>query len=102
VLRVAAAFGILWLVGWTIVLLPVVSTQLDFYSSAHDSLIRTLQVAGLVVVAFAAAGIWSLWRVCALGATWPSRIVNGLIAAALLGLVWIGLVGGLIGFNLNY
>ena len=102
VLRVAAAFDILWLVGWTIVLLPVVSTQLDFYSSAHDSLIRTLQVAGLVVVAFAAAGIWSLWRVCALGATWPSRIVNGLIAAALLGLVWIGLVGGLIGFNLNY
>jgi hypothetical protein len=37
-----------------------------------------------------------------LGATWPSRIGNGLIATALLGLVWIGFIGGLISFNLNY
>jgi hypothetical protein len=80
----------------------VVSTQLDFYSTAHDSLIRTLQVAGLVVVAFAAAGLWSLWRISTIGATWPARIGNGLIAASLLGLVWIGFVGGLISFNLNY
>jgi hypothetical protein len=102
VLRVAAAFDILWLVGWTIVLLPVVSVQLDFYGSAHDSMIRTLQLGGLVAVACAAAGIWSLWRVSRLGASWPSRIGNGLIAAALLGLVWIGFVGSLISFNLNY
>jgi CubicO group peptidase (beta-lactamase class C family) len=102
VLRIAAAFDILWLVGWTVVLLPVVSVQLDFYSSAHDSLIRTLQFGGLIAVAFAAAGIWSLWRVSTLGATWPSRIGNGLIATALLGLVWIGFIGGLISFNLNY
>ena len=102
VLRIAAAFDLLWLIGWTVILLPVVSVQLDFYSSAHDSLIRTMQLGGLIAVAFAAAGIWSVWRVSTLGATWPSRIGNGLIAAALLGLVWIGCIGGLIGFNLNY
>jgi hypothetical protein len=31
-----------------------------------------------------------------------ARLGNGLIAAALLGLVWIGYVGGLLSFNLNY
>jgi CubicO group peptidase (beta-lactamase class C family) len=101
-LRIAAAFDVLWLVGWTIVVLPVLDTQLDFYSAAHDSLIRTLQFGGLVVIALAAVGLWSLWRLSRSGASWPSRIGNGLIAAALLGLVWIGFVGGLISFNLNY
>jgi hypothetical protein len=43
-----------------------------------------------------------VWRLSRLHVSWPSRIGNGLIAAALLGLVWIGLVGKLISFNLNY
>jgi hypothetical protein len=47
-------------------------------------------------------GIWSVWRLVKAGASWPSKIGNGLIAAALIGLVWIGFVGGLLGFNLNY
>ena len=101
-LRIAAAFGVLWLIAWSIVLSPVLSVQLDFYSAAHDALIRTLQIAGLVVMALALAGLWGFWRLLRTGISWPARVGNGLIAASLLGLVWIGFVGGLMGFSLNY
>lgn len=101
-LRIAAAFDLLWLASWTMVLLPVLSVQLDFYSTAHDPLIRTLQVAGLVVIALTLGGIWGVWRLCRLEGSWLYRIGNGLIAMGLVGLVWIGFIGGLISFNLNY
>jgi len=101
-LRVAAVYDVTWLLVWSAVLTPVLSVQLDFYSAGHDPLIRTLQIAGLVVIAVAVAGIWGVWRLFKMGVSWPSRIGNGLIAAALVGLVWIGFVGGLLGFNLNY
>ena len=101
-LRLAAAYDLMWLIGWIAVLAPVLSLQLDFYGQAHDSLIRTLQVAGLLVIALAAMGLYALTRIFKAGASWPSKVGNGLIAAALVGLVWIGVVGGLIGFRLNY
>jgi CubicO group peptidase (beta-lactamase class C family) len=101
-LRVAAAFDVVWLLAWSAVLTPALSVQLDFYSTGHDPLIRTLQIAGLIVIAAAVAGLWSAWRLFKMGVSWPSRVGNGLIAVALVGLVWIGFVGGLLGFNLNY
>jgi CubicO group peptidase (beta-lactamase class C family) len=101
-LRIASTFDVLWLVCWTLVLLPVLSVQLDFYSTAHDALIRAMQLAACVVIALAAGGIWSAWRLCRLEGSWPVRIGNGLIAAGLVGVVWIGFIGGLISFNLNY
>jgi len=101
-LRIAATLDVLWLVCWTMILLPVLSVQLDFYSTGHDPLIRTLQLAGLVVIALAAGGIWIVWRLCRLEGSWLYRIGNGLIAVGLVGLVWIGFIGGLISFNLNY
>jgi CubicO group peptidase (beta-lactamase class C family) len=101
-LRVAAAFDVVWLIAWSAVLTPVLSIQLDFYSTGHDPLIRTLQIAGLIVIALAVAGIWSAWRLFRMRVSWPSRIGNGLIAVALIGLVWIGFIGGLLSFNLNY
>ena len=102
ILRIAALLDLLWLVAWAIVLTPVLSIQLDFYSTALDPVIRTLQVTGVVVIALAAVGCWNLWRLCSSEVSWPARVGNGLITAALLGLVWIGVIGGLISFNLNY
>jgi len=102
VLRVAALLDLVWLGAWLIVLTPVLSIQLDFYSTALDPVIRTLQVAGVIVIALAALGLWNLWRLWGTGASWTVRIGNGLIAAASIGLVWIGVIGGLISFNLNY
>jgi len=101
-LRIAATLDVLWLASWAIVLLPLLRVQVDVYNTGFDPVIRTLQIAGLIVVALAAVACWSLWRLCRLQTSWPCRIGNGLIAAALLGLVWIGFVGDLISFNLNY
>jgi CubicO group peptidase (beta-lactamase class C family) len=101
-LRVAATFGVLWPVCWILALLPLLGAHYEFYSTAHDPLIRTLQLAGVVLVVFAAGALWSVWRLRGWHPSWWVRIGNGLIAAALLGLVWIGIVGGLISFRLNY
>jgi CubicO group peptidase (beta-lactamase class C family) len=101
-LRVAAAFDLLWLACWIVVLLPVLSLQLDFYSASLDWVIRALQFAGAIVIALSAVGIWSVWRLSRLESSWLPRVGNGVIAAALLGLVWIGAIGGLISFNVNY
>jgi hypothetical protein len=101
-LRIAAALDLIWLVCWMTVLTPVLATQLDFYSTSLDGVIRALQIAGLMVIALAAVGIWSFWRFCRVDTSWSFRIGNGAIVAALIGLVWIGFIGGLIGFNLNY
>jgi CubicO group peptidase (beta-lactamase class C family) len=102
ILRIAALLDLLWLAAWAVVLSPVLSIQLDFYSTALDPVIRTLQVTGLVVIALAVVGCWNLWRLCSSEVSWPARVGNALITAALLGLVWIGVIGGLISFNLNY
>jgi CubicO group peptidase (beta-lactamase class C family) len=101
-LRIAAAADVLWLLAWASVLAPALSLQLDYYTTSRDPLILTLQIAGLIVIALAIVGIWSLWRLVRAGASWPSKIGNALIAFALLGLVWIGFAGGLLGFDLNY
>ena len=101
-LRVAALFGVLWLVGWMIILSPVLSAQLDFYSAALDPVIRTLQIAGVIIVVLAALGVWGFWKLLRADTWWLSRVGNGAIAVMLLGLVWIGVVGGLIGFEINY
>jgi hypothetical protein len=101
-LRLAAIYALIWIAGWTYVLLPVLSLQLDFYHAGRDPLIRTLQIAGLVLIVSAVGAIYATWRLGRLAPSWPSRIGNALIGAALCGLIWTGLVGGLIGFDLNY
>lgn len=101
-LRIAAVVDLVWLTCWAVVLTPVANTQLDFYSSALDPVIRGLQFGGLIAVAAAVLGGWSCWRLWQLESSWAVRLGNAGIAAALAGLVWIGVMGGLIGFNLNY
>ena len=81
---------------------PVLSIDLQVYSTAFDPVVRTLQCAGLVVIAAAAVGIWSVWRASQLQASTLFRFWNGVLAAAMLGVVWIGFIGNLISFNLNY
>jgi len=100
--RAAATFDVLYLVGWLVLLTPVLGVKLWVYSSSLDSLVRTLQLAGLVVIAGAVMGIWSLWRLSRLHPSRLAWIGNAALAAALLGIVWIGFAGQLISFNLNY
>jgi CubicO group peptidase (beta-lactamase class C family) len=98
----AVIVALLYVIGWILMLMPVLSVKLWVYSSHNDWVVRLLQLAGLLLLAAVAVGLWNLWRISRLQS---SRIVwlrNAALAAALLGIVWIGFAGKLIGFNLNY
>jgi CubicO group peptidase (beta-lactamase class C family) len=100
--RLAAAFDVLYLIGWMLLLKPVLSLDLQVYSAALDPVVRTLQLAGIAAIAAAAVGLWSTWRLFKLEVSIRYRLWNGALVAAMLGIVWIGFVGKLISFNLNY
>src|SRR5262249_47392712 len=98
----AIVFVLLYVVAWIFLLTPVLSVELWFYSTRLDPVVRALQIAGLFVIAAAAMGISGLWRISALQASRWIRIRTAALAAALLGIVWIGFAGKLFSFNLNY
>jgi CubicO group peptidase (beta-lactamase class C family) len=102
-MRAAATFDLIYLIAWMMLLQPVLSLELQVYSTALDPVVRTLQWAGIVVIFAAAVTIWSIWRRLKLQpVSWMHRVRYGLLAFAVLGVVWIGFMGQLIGFNLNY
>jgi hypothetical protein len=91
-----------YVIAWIVLLEPVVSVSLWVYSWRLDPVVRILQLAGLVVIVASAVGLWALWRISRLQS---SRIVwlrNAALAAALMGIVWIGFAGKLLSSNLNY
>jgi CubicO group peptidase (beta-lactamase class C family) len=101
-LRAAAAFDVVYLVCWFMILQPTLNLELDFYSSGLDPIVGTLEVAGLLAIAAAILGIWSAWRLSRLNVPRRLPIWGFVTAAGLLGVVWIGFIGGLIRFSLNY
>ncbi len=99
VLRIASVFDLLYLFGWIVALSPVLKNDLAIYNDAFDPYLRILQIAGLVVIAAAVAGIWAAAQKAD---GWKSTLWHGIVACALVGIVWLGFVGKLISFNLNY
>lgn len=99
---VAVIVQLLYAAAWVAWLTPVLSVELWVYSSRHDAAVRTLQLAGLLAIAAAAVGIWALWRSSRLQSSRLLWMRNAVLAAALLGIVWIGFLGHLFSFNLNY
>jgi CubicO group peptidase (beta-lactamase class C family) len=100
--RTAAVIDLLYLAAWMMLLKPVLSLSLEVYSTALDPVVRILQFSGLLAIAAAAVGIFSVWRIYALPVSRLYKIWIGLLAAAMLGVVWIGWLGSLLSFNLNY
>jgi CubicO group peptidase (beta-lactamase class C family) len=101
-LRAAAAFDVVYLVCWFTILRPTLNLELDFYSSSLDPIVGTLEAAGLLAIAAAVLGIWSAWRLSRLNIPRKLPFWGFVTAAALLGVAWIGVIGGLIRFSLNY
>ena len=101
-LRAAAAFDAVYLVCWFMILRPTLNLELDFYSSSLDPIVGALEVAGLLAIAAAVLGIWSAWRLSRLDIPRKLPFWGFVTAAGLLGVVWIGFIGGLIRFSLNY
>jgi hypothetical protein len=100
--RLAAAFDLFYLIGWLLLLKPILSLDVQVYSTALDPWVRALQWAGLIPIGAAVIGLWSTWQVSKLPVSLRYRLWNGALTAALLGIVWIGFVGKLISLNLNY
>jgi CubicO group peptidase (beta-lactamase class C family) len=92
----------LYVIAWVLLLAPVLSVELWIYSWRLDPVVRILQLAGLVVIAAAAVGVWALWRISRLQSTRIAWVRNTAIAAALIGIVWFAFMGKLLSFNLNY
>lgn len=101
-LRAAAAFDVAYLVCWFMILRPTLNLELDFYSSSLDPIIGTLEAAGLLAIAAAVLGVWSAWRLSTLNIPRKLAFWGFVTAAGLLGVVWIGYIGGLMRFSLNY
>jgi CubicO group peptidase (beta-lactamase class C family) len=101
-LRAAAAFDVVYLVCWFMILRPTLNLELDFYSSSLDPVVGTLEAAGLLAIAAAVLGIWSAWRLSRLSVPRKLPFWGFVTAAGLLGVVWVGTIGGLIRFSLNY
>ena len=101
---VAAAVGLVvfYVIAWILLLRPVVTVSLWVYSSRLDPVVRALQLAGLVVMAAAVAGVWALWRMSRLQSTRLAWLRNAALAVALLGVLWFAFMGRLFSFDLNY
>jgi CubicO group peptidase (beta-lactamase class C family) len=100
--RCAALVDIVYLGAWTILFLPILSLELETYGTRLDPVVLTLECSGLLAIAAAGVGVWSTWRMFKEGAPLLSKIWSVAVSAALLGVVWIGAMGGLIAINLNY
>jgi len=99
---VAVILVVVYVIAWILLLSPVLSVKLWVYSWRLDPVVRMLQLAGVLVVAAVAVGVWALWRISRLQSTRIAWVRNAALAAALLGIAWFAFMGRLLSFNLNY
>lgn len=100
--RVAVVVDVVYLTAWCVLIMPVLDTDVGVYRSAIDWIVGLLEISGLLAVAAAVAGVWVAWRMWRAGATRWTRVWAVLVALALVGVVWLGVIGQLITWNLNY
>ena len=100
--RLAALGDLLYLGGWAAILSPIVSNNLGVYNDGLDIWITVLQWAAIIPIAGAIIGIWNAVLTMRLGTGWGMKLRSVLVAAALIGVVWIAWMGSLISFGLNY
>jgi CubicO group peptidase (beta-lactamase class C family) len=100
--RTAVAVAVVYLAAWFVLIKPVLDTDVGVYRTAIDWIVGLLEASGLLAIAAALAGVWVAWRMGRAGATRWTRTWAVLVALALLGVVWLGVVGKLITWNLNY
>jgi CubicO group peptidase (beta-lactamase class C family) len=100
--RLAVAFAVIYLFAWFKMIEPLLNTDLALYDTAHDWLVRSLQISGLLAIVAALVGVWAAWRMLRADVSRLSRIWSVLVALALLGVVWVAWIGQLLSWNLNY
>ena len=100
--RIAVLANLAYLVGWFILIAPVLETDLGFYNDSLDGFTRLLQVAAIVPILGAILGLWNAWLAFRTRLGWAARARSVIVALALIGFLWTAWIGGLIGWSLNY
>lgn len=100
--RGAAAVGLVWLAGWAAFLQPLLTADYGFYATANDPIVAAMQISGFGLIAATLVAGWACARLLRSAASRKARIWSVLVVLALAGLIWIGVLGQLIGLNLNY
>ncbi|HWE46751.1 MAG TPA: serine hydrolase domain-containing protein [Caulobacteraceae bacterium] len=100
--RVAAIVDVVYLTGWYFAVSPLINAHYEVYDKPLDPMIATLEGAGVIAILLAIAGVWAAWRMIRLPTFWRSRIWGVIVAASLVGVVWIAFAGGLLDWRLNY
>ena len=100
--RIAALVGLGYLLGWGMMLRPILGNHLEIYDSMLDPDLRLLQVGGLVLILATLAASWSTWQVLRRPARLSSRLCAVLVTLALLQVAWMGLQFKLISLSVSY
>jgi CubicO group peptidase (beta-lactamase class C family) len=100
--RIAVAVDVAYLTAWFMLIKPLLNTDVGVYRTGIDWLVGLLEVSGLLAIGAAVAGVWVAYRMLRTDATRWTRTWAVLVALALVGVVWLGIVGQLITWNLNY
>ena len=100
--RIATVVDLAYLTGWFIILKPILSSDVVFYTGALDPIIRLLQLAAIVPIAGAIVGVWNAWLSIRSDRNRAMKAGAVLVTLALITIPWIAYVGGLMDFTLNY
>lgn len=100
--RLAVLGAFIYLGGWYMVIQPLFETRVEAFGPDLDGLLRTLQFGAILPIAGALIGLWNAWLSLRSDSPWAAKLGNLLLAAALLGIVWIAWTGSLMTFNLEY
>lgn len=100
--RIAVVANLVYLLGWYSVLAPILRTEVSYYNSGLDGIIRSLQVAALVPLLGGVLAILNLWVAFRAKLNWAARARSLIVALAMIGFLWAAWMAGFLGWSLNY
>ena len=100
--RIMAGLDLAVLIGWMI-FVTMLFGSLERLSSATDVIAWLLQMLSAIVF-IGAVGIagWNLWLTWRDGRRWPRKLWSVLVFLATLGVLYVGVVFGLMSMTVNY
>jgi CubicO group peptidase (beta-lactamase class C family) len=99
--RIAAAIGVLYLLGWMILGIAI-STGAVSFDAGIDPWIRVIQLIGLLTVPGLAVAVWNAWLTCMGHRAWWIVAWSIAMPLALLGLLWFSFAFHVMCISLSY
>ncbi len=99
--RIAAGTCLLVFVGWVLLIVAMLS-QLDLIPKVNGSVALLRILSPFAFIGGAAIGLWNVWVVARSARSWWAKLWSGLLAAALLTLLWAAFVFHLISFKTGF